>query len=193
MLLLFQGICVITHMLPLLHSVRPTVHVRTPRLVAASSYLDHTLFVECGFGADQHGQNATKACVRAARNAIEFNSLPNIGRLIPGGYDEMRLHVQIGVPVQYLPQVDVTAITSVFPYGKVRVELEPGGLLADSGVALVAMGDMNSDMVIAVACVTVGYADSDVDDERGETVATRPPATEYSSYEEVLNELSVWG
>ena len=30
---------------------------------------EQVLFVEMGWGADQHGQNATKACVRAARNA----------------------------------------------------------------------------------------------------------------------------
>ena len=32
---------------------------------------EQVLFIEMGWGADQHGQNATKACVRAARNAIE--------------------------------------------------------------------------------------------------------------------------
>ena len=42
-----------------------------------------TLFVECGFGNDSHGQNATKAAVRACRNAIEFNSIPSIGALVP--------------------------------------------------------------------------------------------------------------
>ena len=45
----------------------------------------------------------------------------------------------------------------MFPYGDLKVEVEPGGLLADSGVALAAMGDKNSDMIIAVACVTVGF------------------------------------
>ena len=36
---------------------------------------EQVLFVEMGWGADQHGQNATKACVRAARNAIESNTV----------------------------------------------------------------------------------------------------------------------
>ena len=36
---------------------------------------EQVLFVEMGWGADQHGQNATKACVRAARNAIELNTV----------------------------------------------------------------------------------------------------------------------
>ena len=35
---------------------------------------EQVLFIEMGWGADQHGQNATKACVRAARNAIEFTA-----------------------------------------------------------------------------------------------------------------------
>jgi uncharacterized protein (TIGR02058 family) len=35
--------------------------------------------------------------------------------------------------------------------------MEAGGLLADSGIALERMGDKNQDMIIAVACVTVGY------------------------------------
>jgi len=48
-------------------------------------------------------------------------------------------------------------VKAVFPYGDLKVEVEPGGLLADSGVALAAMGDKNSDMIIAVACVTVGF------------------------------------
>ena len=36
---------------------------------------EQVLFIEMGWGADQHGQNATKACVRAARNAIEFSTV----------------------------------------------------------------------------------------------------------------------
>lgn len=37
----------------------------------ASKHVPTVLFVECGFGCDQHGQTATKAAVRACRNAIE--------------------------------------------------------------------------------------------------------------------------
>lgn len=32
--------------------------------------MKEVLFVEVGFGSDQHGQDATKAAVRACRNAI---------------------------------------------------------------------------------------------------------------------------
>eukprot|EP00547_Thalassionema_nitzschioides_P012656 CAMPEP_0194259102 /NCGR_PEP_ID=MMETSP0158-20130606/42776_1 /TAXON_ID=33649 /ORGANISM="Thalassionema nitzschioides, Strain L26-B" /LENGTH=76 /DNA_ID=CAMNT_0038998757 /DNA_START=176 /DNA_END=403 /DNA_ORIENTATION=- len=61
-------------------------------------HVDTILFIECGFGNDSHGQDATKAAVRACRNAIEFNSIPSITRLVPGGYDELKLDVLLAVP-----------------------------------------------------------------------------------------------
>ena len=70
----------------------------------------------------------------------------------------MRLHVQLGVPQAYLNDVDEEAVKAVFPYGNLQLDIEAGGLLCDSGIALEAMGDKNRDMIIAVACVTVGYA-----------------------------------
>ena len=119
--------------------------------------LQQILFIECGFGNDQHGQDATKAAVRACRNAIEFNSIPSIRSLVPGGYDGMKLHVQLGVPVA-ADEVDLKQVAAVFPYGTLLpIRVEHGGLLAKSGIALAQMGDANDSMIIAVACVTVGY------------------------------------
>ena len=61
--------------------------------------LTNLLFVQMGFGVDQHGNDtsntggsgggATKAAVRAVRNAIEFNSIPGIVEAVPGGRSEM--------------------------------------------------------------------------------------------------------
>ena len=120
--------------------------------------MQQVLFVECGFGCDQHGQNATKAVVRACRSAIEFNSIPYIRQIVPGGYESMKLHVQIGVPSGSVSQVDLAAVAAVFPYGQILpIQIEHGGLLAHSGIALPEMGDANDDMIIAVACVTIGY------------------------------------
>ncbi|CAN0300951.1 unnamed protein product [Pylaiella littoralis] len=119
--------------------------------------MEQVLFVEVGFGNDQHGQDATKACVRACRNAIEFNSIPSIKNIVPGGYAGMKLRVQLAVPVPE-EEVDVEAIKKVFPYGELLpIEFQPGGMRASSGIALPEMGDKNDDMVIAISCVTVGY------------------------------------
>ena len=108
-------------------------------------------------GADQHGQNATKAAVRACRNAIEFNSIPCINEMVPGGYDALRLHIQIGAPKG--SDIDLDAVRAAFPYGNIvdPIDVCEGGLLAKSGIAIPEMGDKNDDVVICVASVTVGY------------------------------------
>ena len=61
------------------------------------SRITNLLFVQVGFGVDQHGNDksggsgdgATKASVRAVRNAIEFNSIPGVIEAVPGGREEM--------------------------------------------------------------------------------------------------------
>ena len=118
---------------------------------------EQVLFVEMGWGADQHGQNATKACVRAARNAIEFNSIPSIRALVPNGYDGMKLAVDLAVPEAYHEHIDVDAVEAVFPYGAVSIRLQPGGAEFSSGIAIPAMGDKGDALVVALCCVTVGY------------------------------------
>ena len=69
----------------------------------------------------------------------------------------MKLHVQVGVPVPPA-DIDLQRVAAVFPYGTLLpVVVEHGGLKARSGIALPEMGDTNDDMLIAVACVSVGY------------------------------------
>ena len=114
------------------------------------------LFSECGFVADQHGQCATKAATRACRNAIEFNSIPSIRELVPGGYENMKIHVHLGVPEGF--DVDASSVRAVFPYGEVtQVEVVPGGLRTRSWIAIPAQGDDGDDFVVCVANVSVGY------------------------------------
>ena len=65
----------------------------------AGAVLNKLLFVECGFGVDQHGKaEATKAAVRACRNAVEFNSIPGVIDVVPGGRANMLIRVKLGVP-----------------------------------------------------------------------------------------------
>eukprot|EP00747_Dinoflagellata_sp_TGD_P219141 gnl/TRDRNA2_/TRDRNA2_91304_c0_seq1.p1 gnl/TRDRNA2_/TRDRNA2_91304_c0~~gnl/TRDRNA2_/TRDRNA2_91304_c0_seq1.p1 ORF type:complete len:205 (+),score=28.51 gnl/TRDRNA2_/TRDRNA2_91304_c0_seq1:54-668(+) len=123
-----------------------------------ASAMSMVLFVECGFGNDQHGQNPTKAAVRACRNAIEFNSIPSIRAIVPGGYEGMKLRVQIALPIKYHSKVDLKQVAEVFPYGNLLpIELMDGGASFGSGIAIEALGDKSDEMVIANACVTVGY------------------------------------
>lgn len=122
-----------------------------------TSHCENVLFVECGFGNDSHGQSATKAAVRACRNAIEFNSIPSINRLVPGGYDKLKLDVILAVPPKYQNELDLTAVAKVFPYGETKFVIQDGGMIAPSGIAIDSLGDKNDDMVVVCASVTVGY------------------------------------
>jgi len=120
-------------------------------------FMENVLFVECGFGNDSHGQSSTKAAVRACRNAIEFNSIPSVSKLVPGGYDGLKLSVILGIPEQYQDGLDLEQVRNVFPYGNVEFIVKNGGLVAPSGIAIDALGDKSDDMVIVCAAVTVGY------------------------------------
>ena len=140
----------------------PTPRLRRPHSAVARATsggppaVEHVLFIETGVGADQHGQDATKACVRACRNAIEFNSIPCLESVIPGGKANLKLAVKIGTP--FPATVDLERVAAVFPYGRMAaIEVAEGGLNCRSGMVLEELGDANDDFLIAVAAVTVGY------------------------------------
>ncbi|EEC44142.1 predicted protein [Phaeodactylum tricornutum CCAP 1055/1] len=118
---------------------------------------DRDVCFSLGFGADAHGQNSTKAAVRACRNAIEFNQIPSISDIVPGGRDNMKLDVLLAVPLTYQDGLDLNVIRACFPYGQVRFQIQDGGMVATNGKAIASMGDKNEDMVIVCTAVTVGY------------------------------------
>jgi len=103
------------------------------------------------------GQSATKAAVRACRNAIEFNSIPSVSRLVPNGYDGLKLDVLLAVPPRYRKSLDLSQVQEVFPYGSIRFQIQDGGMVAPSGIAIKELGDANEDMVVVCAAVSVGY------------------------------------
>ncbi|EIE20147.1 hypothetical protein COCSUDRAFT_57874 [Coccomyxa subellipsoidea C-169] len=98
-----------------------------------------------------------KAAARACRNAIEFNSIPSVSRLVPGGYNNLKLHVKIGSP--HPERVDLEECRKIFPYGQAVIEAVEGGLSCGSGIAIDELGDVTDEMVVAIAAVTVGFGD----------------------------------
>eukprot|EP00536_Pseudo-nitzschia_multiseries_P009865 jgi/Psemu1/201855/e_gw1.287.99.1 len=125
--------------------------------IEGDPHVETVLFVECGFGNDSHGQSATKAAVRACRNAIEFNSIPSVGPLVPNGYQGLKLDVLLAVPPKYKESLDLSQVQEVFPYGSIRFQIQDGGMVAPSGIAIEKLGDTNEDMVVVCAAITVGY------------------------------------
>ena len=145
--------------------------------------------MQLGVGVDQHGDRnkdgfATKAAVRAVRNAIEFNSIPGVINHIPGGRKGMLLHVKLGVPSNKTSSssssnvipVDALEVAKVFPYGKLLpIEIVTGGLEFHSGRVVEELGDDDDVGICCVACVSIGYndngsnsSDDDDDDEEDE-------------------------
>ena len=119
-----------------------------------SKGLTHVALVELGSGCC-HGDNPTKAVVRACNNAIEWNSV-KVRTIIPGSYEAMRLHVHVAVP--NADAVDLDAVAECFPYGTLLpVVVEEGGLCGSSRAGLAADEPAEAHMTVAIACVTVGW------------------------------------
>lgn len=83
------------------------------------------LVVEMGMGTDLHGQDYTKAAIRALRDALWHNSLSIVPAL---GYarEDMQVEIEIGVAKPEL--VNEAAVAEILPYGTATVSVTKGGL-----------------------------------------------------------------
>ncbi|WP_166244524.1 Lin0512 family protein [Paenibacillus turpanensis] len=119
--------------------------------------MDTLFFVQLGMGTDLHGQDVTKASVRAVKNAIHHNSMPGLRSVLPGNeIRNMKVRVKLAVPCdKHL--VDIEQVKAAFPYGEVEVEITDGGMLTTSGVVLPDKDDKNDLIYVVVAAVEVGY------------------------------------
>ncbi|HUC91263.1 MAG TPA: Lin0512 family protein [Paenibacillus sp.] len=119
--------------------------------------MDKLFFIEIGMGTDLHGQNITKASVRAVQNAIHTNSMPGLRSVLPGGtLDNMKVNVKLAVPCDK-DKLDIAAVKAALPYGQVSVEVSDGGMLTTSGVVLPDKDDVNDLIYVVIASVEVGY------------------------------------
>ncbi|MBC6308649.1 hypothetical protein HCJ66_03675 [Listeria sp. FSL L7-1582] len=119
--------------------------------------MEKILFIQTGFGVDVHGQDITKAAIRAVRNAIFTNSMPGIEDLLPGkDLNNMVVNVKLALPTD-AELLDEEAIRAIIPYGTVTVETMPGGMLTTSGIFLADKADKNDLMYIVNASVETGF------------------------------------
>ena len=156
------------------------------------SRITNLLFVQTGFGVDQHGDRsahgATKASIRAVRNAIEFNSIPGVIEAVPGGRQEMLIKVKLGVPPLSSDKddkdlrpmnVDLAQVAKVFPYGRLLpIDVDIGGLSFATGRIVTELGDEDDMAVCVAACVSIGYDNGVRDDSKDGAAATH---TTYST------------
>jgi uncharacterized protein (TIGR02058 family) len=81
--------------------------------------------LEIGMGTDIRGGDATKAAVRALRDALWHNAL-TVAMALGKSSDDMQVEVLIGVP--YPEQVDTAEVLKVLPHGSGTVRVVEGGL-----------------------------------------------------------------
>ena len=114
-----------------------------------------TFVVELGTGVDLHGQDPTKAAVRAVRDAFQHVSLPGL-RAVAGVTDlaTVEVDVKIGAPAE-AGEVDVEAVRAQFPIGTVTVTVQPGGLMMPGEAFRPEMGDRVDAIVMANAAIFV--------------------------------------
>lgn len=106
--------------------------------------------IEFGFGIDQHGQDPTHAAIKAVKDAISRCYLTGISEF---GLKEMKIEVLIGVP--QADQVDIEAVKKAFPLNYEKdIRVAEGGLVAE-GFKYEELGDQNSEIILAVASITV--------------------------------------
>lgn len=137
-----------------------------------NTQITNLLFVQTGFGVDQHGNRkadgATKAAIRAVRNAIEFNAIPGVIEAVPGGRNEMLIEVLLGVPpkkdfdgsdlIGQPMDIDLANVAKVFPYGRLLpIEVVVGGLAFPTGRIVTELGDEDDNAICVVASVSIGY------------------------------------
>ena len=122
------------------------------------------LAIEMGMGTDLHGQDYTKAAVRALKDALWHNSLSVATAL---GYPRESMLVEIEVGVAQPDQVDCSEVAKVLPYGSATVQAVKGGLdvLNDEGTNTTVIA--NVAVVVYLDFDVEGDVEGDVKGDRG--------------------------
>ena len=114
--------------------------------------------IEFGTGADLHGMDATKAALKAIKDAISHCCLCGVKEILdvtdPG--QTMKIQVKIGAPEP--EKVDIEALKSSMPTGNPEIEVVQGGLYV-KGLCEPRFGDGDY-ILIANAAITI-WIDTD--------------------------------
>ena len=112
--------------------------------------------IEIGTGVDFHGQDVTKAAVKAAKDAISRSCLIGLDEVCGFTQDNIDDNVSIDVTIGSTrpDEVRTDEVKKCFPVGKVNVQAVYGGLKTQ-GLYFTKFGDKDDSIEIAVASVSV--------------------------------------
>jgi uncharacterized protein (TIGR02058 family) len=83
------------------------------------------VILEMGAGTDLHGQDYTKAALRAVNDALHHSSLTFLRNL---DIDPESMQVKVTIGVQKPEAVDAATVRAAFPHGQITVNAVLGGL-----------------------------------------------------------------
>jgi len=109
--------------------------------------------VEFGSGVDQHGQDATAACVKAVKDAVMRSCLTGLIEVVRLK-DVQDMLVEIEVACPHPETVNQQAILDAVPFGQKRLSVTAGGMAA-RGLFQPELGDQTDEAYIANAAVSV--------------------------------------
>jgi uncharacterized protein (TIGR02058 family) len=109
--------------------------------------------VEFGMGVDQHGQDATAACVKAVKDAVMRSCLAGLIEVVRLK-DIRDMLVEIEVACPHPEGVNRQAILDAVPFGQKRLSVAAGGMAAH-GLFQPELGDRTNEAYVANAAVTV--------------------------------------
>jgi uncharacterized protein (TIGR02058 family) len=109
--------------------------------------------VEIGQGIDQHGQDPTKAARKAVADAISRSCLCGLVEII-GLKDLNQIEVEVLIACPYPEKVRTEEVLEVIPFGRKRLEVIEGGMIA-RGIYQPELGDKSDEILVANAAVTV--------------------------------------
>lgn len=112
--------------------------------------------IEFGMGIDFHGQDVTKATVKAAKDAISKSCLVGLSEVCGFTQDNINenVFVDVMVAVTRPEEVRTEEVSKCFPVGKVTVKAVSGGLRTE-GLYFTKFGDKDDSIEVAVASVKV--------------------------------------
>ncbi len=113
------------------------------------------LLIEIGVGVDQHGQDPSKAAVRAVRDAVQRVCIPGF-RELGLSFDKARLIIDIYTPLpEETRRKDILDALPARPReGEIIVNIHRGGALV-KGIYMPEYGDRGDEIIVVVAAITI--------------------------------------
>ena len=109
--------------------------------------------IEMGTGVEQHGQEVTKAAIKAVKDAIAKVCLVGLIETVKlNDLNDILLEVLIACP--HPEEVNTDEVLRTLPFGRKEIKVVEGGMVV-RGHRAPSMGDKTDEIFVANAAVTI--------------------------------------